>query len=557
MVACDLTLPWSSYGVNIDARCVHMHVVKSNMTTAVAPSVDFLRGSQFQAFAGNEGFKTFGYTATFTQDDTQFYYPVASDEDGKHVLVVRAPGTVPSDCATTRCQNDHIKQLSSLMDWAATHKFVNETHEADGVPGTETPMFFVSGDKPTHRQNPTWGIIGEVFILATVMGVAAASTSLNSHRKPGAEAGKKPRNDDEHAAAIKEIDHELYACAAVALVSAIAITITVAEYSKEMSRDTGSVVRTIDGSDVAVAPPKLQLILASAVSWACVGFLVTGIGDVYRGKDIRNSAIHRAVIAFAAAAACTYAIVFPTAVEGVHGTRATHNPSRDDAEQSMATTERLISVAYESPGDADAALHKGVSVIHRVSVIFGILAVAGAYICCHVAHRRDVDLHASWSTLYVAGAGAFGAVTAFNQLYADYHELKTVVVCTGATNLRRDSNAYLTCAAVAYILGLVLCLLAICRKRVVSATMMVQAGVASVALGAIIHLTPTYVQSATPCAVLESVYRGPLLSAMAVSVVVSALVVHGISPCRPVTVASASGQKAAPPSYAADVDSGI
>jgi hypothetical protein len=53
------------------------------------------------------------------------------------------------------------------------------------------------------------------------------------------------------------------------------------------------------------------------------------------------------------------------------------------------------------------------------------------------------------------------------------------------------------------------------------------------------------------------VYRGPLLSAMAVSVVVSALVVHGISPCRPVTVASASGQKAAPPSYAADVDSGI
>jgi len=540
MVACDKSLPWSSDGVQIDARCVHMQVVKSNMTTPVAPSVDFLRGSHFAAFVGNEGFKTFGSTATFTQDDTQLYYPVAADEDGNHVMVVRAPDTVPPDCATTRCQNTHLKQLSLLLDWAATHTFVNETHDADGPPDTTTPMFFVSGNKPVHRRNPTWGVLSEVVILGMVVAVAAASTSRKPRRdidldsKSPSSIGMPQESDKTDAGPIKEIDHELYACAVVAIVSAVATTITAAVYSKEMSRDDGSVVRSIDGTDVAVSPPKLQLIMATAVSWACAGFLITGIGDMFRGKDIRNSAIHRALIAFAAAVAVAYAIVFPTSVEGVHGTRATHNPSKDDAEQSMATTEQLISGAYESPDDADSALHKGVSTIHRASVIFGILAVGGAYICCYVAHRRDVDLHASWSTLYIAGAGAFGAVAAFNQLYADYHDLKTIFICADAKNLQRDTNVYLTCAAVAYLLGTLLCLIAICRKRVVSATMMNQAGVSLVALGAVLHLTPTYVQSSTPCAVLESVYMGPLVSALAVSVVVSALIVHGISPCKPI-----------------------
>lgn len=528
IVACDPELPWTSEGLHSESRCILLQVVKSNISTPVAPSIEFLRGAHYAAFAGTESFKTFGYTAVFTEEDSQVYYPLAADEDTTLVLVVRAPGTVAPDCASARCQNSHIQNLEALMDWAVARPIVNQTHPADPAAATVTTMYLVKGNKPLHKTKASTEILIEVAILAVVMAAAAAvvdrSTSV--------------------AESIKEIDHELYACTAVAVAAAISITYMAAEFSREMSRAGGSVARTVDGTDVALAPPKLQLMLAPGVAWAAVGFLATGIGDVIRGKDIRNSAIHRALIAFAATAAVAYAIVFPTTIEGVHGTRVTHQPSREDVRLSLATTDKLLSRTFESPADGDAALHKGVSHVNTVSVFLGMLAVGGALACAYAGHYREVTLHKSKSLLYVAAAGAFGTVAAINQLYADYHDLETLFVCADARHLRRDTNVYLFCASVAYCGSLVLCLLAMCRKPAVG-KFLAQAGVLAIALGATLHLTPTYVQTHTPCAALESAYRSPMVSAMAVSVVVSALIVHGISPCEPIDAPS-DAEKAPP-----------
>jgi hypothetical protein len=533
MVVCHPDIPWTSDGIHEKSKCVHMQVVKSNMSTPVAPSLEFLRGSHFSAFAGNEAFKTFGATATYTESDRQVYYPLAADEDGKNVLVVRAPGTVPPDCATTRCQSDHIKHLSAMMNWAAVHPLVNKSHPADGVPAVKTTMYFVSGNKPLHDHRYTWPIISEVIILALVIAVAAGMI--------------KPPSDT--ASAIAAIDDELYACAACVLAAAVSITFTSAVYSKEMSDEAGTVVRSVDGTNISVAPPKLQLVLAPAIAWACFGFLIAGVGDKFRGKDIRNSHIHRAMIAFVTTVAVAYAIIFPTSVEGVHGTRVTHDPSQQDVRQSLYATEQLVTATFESQDDAESALHRGVSRVNTMAVLLAMVTVVGAAICCFVAHRRDVALHESRSTIYLVIAGVYGAFTAANQVYADYHELETVVVCVDDKDLRRDNNAYLICAAIGYSGAVVLGVLAVLQKRPHVGALLAQAAVAALALGALLQVTPSYVQTKSPCSTLENMYRAPLLSAMAVSLAVSALIVHAISPCSAIS----RDDKPLPPYTEADV----
>jgi len=514
-------LPWSSN--NSAGSILYLQLVEAAVhdPRAVAPSQAFLRHSQFAKNAGSPAFKTFGYTATTNEADDEYYYPLAATADGRKVLVVRAPGAVPSSCNTKACLYTHMNLLEDLTDYVATR-----TLTAVGAgPTTDHTFFFVSGAghlKSSSTDAALW-LLGGALLVAIF--AVAADTMIHHQLLDVPEKAQVP------------MDTELVAFAVVGFFSAV-VTTLLCVYWDEAAGKPHSTIRVVDGDNgVHRHLPTWTFVFvglsssAVVVSVAALIFSHSRHGSAPRKTNPRYSKWSRFLIVFVTTVAVVLACVLPTAYESALGSRAMGLTNKTLVDGALDAASRILRSAYETEADARKALDEDsymssakLASWGSVSVMLAAAAAAAGFNQVRAEHAP----HGSRVAIVVVVAALVAAAAAVTQAsIAEHFDLTDHGVCT----MPPDWGWYMAAllgAAVFYTAAAVLLALIIAKvytpDRLVSTVpfMLVVAGGVGHTLAAYSHLD-------SHCPRLTDNHWVGTFSAMSLALLITTLVLYAFS----------------------------